>query len=65
MAATVDQAVAYLRQIGPAARQLAEVAPERRPVGEQAIARALAPYASERGIVMAGAILIVTAVRKG
>ncbi len=65
VAATIGEAVAYLRQIGPAARQLAEVPPERRPVGEQAIARAIAPYASERGVIMQGAILIVTAARKG
>jgi SAM-dependent methyltransferase len=60
-AATVDEAMKYLLRIGPAARQLAESEPARRPVGEAALARAIAPYASERGVWMEGAVLLVTA----
>ena len=60
-AGTIDEAAHYLSTIGPAARQLAEVDPPRRPAGEQAIVRALAPYASARGVWMPAAVLVVTA----
>ena len=60
-AATIEQAMKYLVRIGPAARQLAESEPARRPVGEAAMAQAIAPYASERGVWMEAAALIVTA----
>jgi SAM-dependent methyltransferase len=58
---SVDSAAHYFSKIGPAARQLAESDPSLRPEGEAAIARALAPYASARGIWMDAAVLAVTA----
>jgi SAM-dependent methyltransferase len=60
-AATLEEAMQYLLRIGPAARQLAEAEPARRQTGEEALARAMAPYVSERGVWMKGAVLVVTA----
>jgi hypothetical protein len=58
---SVESAADYFSKIGPAARQLAESDPPLRPTGEAAIARALAPYASARGVWMEAAVLAVTA----
>jgi SAM-dependent methyltransferase len=60
-AATVDEAMRYLVRIGPAARQLAESEPAQRARGEAAMSRAIAPHASERGVWMEAAVLVVTA----
>ncbi len=60
-ATTLDEAVEYSLQIGPAARAMAE-APERLKAGlELALREALAPFASARGVVMDGAAFVVTA----
>jgi SAM-dependent methyltransferase len=60
-AMTLEQALAYCRQIGPAARAMAEAAPELRPALDAAVAGALAPFVSERGVWLDAAAFIVTA----
>jgi SAM-dependent methyltransferase len=60
-AATLDEAVAYGLQIGPAARAIAEAPEDRRPPLEAAVRDALAPFASARGVWMDGAAFVVTA----
>jgi SAM-dependent methyltransferase len=62
-AATLDEAVAYSLQIGPAARTIAEAPPELRPALETALREALAPFASARGVWLDGAAYVVTAKR--
>jgi len=65
-AATLEDAMKYLVVIGPAARQLAASEPARRTAGVEAMARAIAPYASPRGVWMKAAALVVSAtVRSG
>jgi len=60
-AATLDEAVAYSLQIGPAARAM-DGAPETlKPALEAALREALAPFASARGVFVDGAAFIVGA----
>src|SRR5262245_33057516 len=59
-AATLDEAVEYSLQIGPAARAMTD-APERlKPALEAALREALAPFASARGVFVDGAASVVT-----
>jgi ubiquinone/menaquinone biosynthesis C-methylase UbiE len=60
-AMTLEQAVSYCRQIGPAARAMADAAAELRPALDAALAGALAPFVRERGVWLDGAAFIVTA----
>lgn len=60
-ARTVEAAVRYARSIGPSARFIASANLEDDPRVSAALAEALAPYATERGIVSASRIFIVTA----
>jgi len=60
-ARTLEEASAYCRQIGPAARAMADAPATLRPALEAAIASALAPFVSERGVWMEAAAFIVTA----
>jgi SAM-dependent methyltransferase len=60
-AATLDEAVAYGLQIGPAARAIAEAPEEQRPRLAAAVRDALAPFVSARGVWMDGAAFVVTA----
>jgi SAM-dependent methyltransferase len=62
-AATLDDAVAYSLQIGPAARAIADAPQELRPALEAALREALAPFASARGVWIDGAAFVVTAKR--
>jgi SAM-dependent methyltransferase len=60
-AATLDEAVAYSLQIGPAARAM-DGAPEAlKPALEVALREALAPFASARGVFIDGAAFVVRA----
>jgi SAM-dependent methyltransferase len=60
-AATLEEALAYSRHIGPAARATADADPKLRPALDDAITAALAPFASARGVWVDAATLIVTA----
>jgi SAM-dependent methyltransferase len=60
-AMTLDDALAYCRQIGPAARAMADADPTLRPALENEIAAALAPFVSERGVWLDAAAFVVTA----
>jgi hypothetical protein len=60
-AATMEEALAYSRHIGPAARATADVDPQLRPALDEAIARALAPFETPRGVWIDAATFIVTA----
>ncbi|HEY2731967.1 MAG TPA: methyltransferase domain-containing protein [Polyangia bacterium] len=60
-AMTLAEATAYCRQIGPAARAMTDAPATLRPALEAAIASALAPFVSERGVWMKAAAFIVTA----
>jgi hypothetical protein len=60
-AMTLDEAVDYCRQIGPAARAIAEAPEALRPSLEAALPAALAPFVSARGVWIDGAALVVTA----
>jgi ubiquinone/menaquinone biosynthesis C-methylase UbiE len=60
-AATVDEAVDYSLQIGPAARAMAEAPDALKPELEAALREALAPFASARGVFMNGAAFVVGA----
>jgi hypothetical protein len=59
--ATLDEAVAYCLQIGPAARAMADARPELEPALEAALREALAPFATARGVFMDGAAWVVSA----
>jgi ubiquinone/menaquinone biosynthesis C-methylase UbiE len=60
-AATLDEAVEYSLQIGPAARAM-DGAPEAvRPALEGALRQAIAPFAGARGVFMDGAAFVVGA----
>lgn len=59
--ATVDEAVEYLFQIGPAARAMADAPEALRPALEAALRESVAPFASTRGVFMDGAAFIVLA----
>jgi ubiquinone/menaquinone biosynthesis C-methylase UbiE len=60
-AMTLDEAVDYCRQIGPAARTIAEAPEALRPTLEGALATSLAPFVGPRGVWIDGAALVVTA----
>jgi SAM-dependent methyltransferase len=60
-AATLDEAVAYSLQIGPAARAMAEAPEGLRPALETALGEALAPFAGPRGVFLDGAAFVVVA----
>lgn len=55
------EALDYARQIGPAARAIADAPEAERPALEEALAAALAPFVGERGVWSDGAAWIVTA----
>lgn len=60
-AATLDEAIAYSFQIGPAARAMADVREDLKPALEGALREALAPFAGPQGVFMDGAAWVVTA----
>jgi SAM-dependent methyltransferase len=60
-AMTLDEAVDYCRQIGPASRCLADAPVERRPGLEAALRAALAPHVTSRGLWLDAAAWLVTA----
>jgi ubiquinone/menaquinone biosynthesis C-methylase UbiE len=60
-AATLDEAVEYSLQIGPAARAMADAPETLKPPLEAALREALAPFASVRGLFMDGAAFAVGA----
>jgi SAM-dependent methyltransferase len=60
-AATLDEAVAYSLQIGPAARAMADALAALKPALEAALREALAPFAGARGVFLDGAAFVVTA----
>jgi SAM-dependent methyltransferase len=60
-AMTLAAAQDYSRQIGPAARAIAEAPEDLRPTLEQAVADSLAPFVTDRGVWMDGACWLVTA----
>src|SRR5262249_6049955 len=62
-ARTLEQAVDYALQIGPAARFIAEAELTGDSRVRPALAAALAPYANERGVVAPACTLLVTARR--
>ena len=59
--ATLDEAVEYSFQIGPAARAMGDVPQTSKPAFAAALRESLAPYASARGVFVDGAAFIVTA----
>jgi len=60
-AATVDEAVEYCLQIGPAARAMAEAPPAFQPALEEALRESLTPFESSRGVFLDGAAFVVRA----
>ena len=58
---TLADALSYGRQIGPAARAIAEAPEGARPALEDAVRDALAPFVTDRGVWMDGAAWLVTA----
>jgi SAM-dependent methyltransferase len=60
-ARTLDEAVEYSLQIGPAARAMAEAPEALKPDLEAALREALAPFVSARGVFMDGAAYVVGA----
>jgi SAM-dependent methyltransferase len=60
-AMTLDEAVDYCRQLGPASRCLGDAPVERRPELETALRAALAPHATSRGLWFDAAAWLVTA----
>jgi len=60
-AATLEEALAYSRHIGPAARAMADADPKLRPALDAAITGALAPFATADGVWTDAAMFIVTA----
>ena len=60
-AMTLEEGVSYCRQIGPAARAMADAPEDLRPQLESAIAAALSPFVSARGLWMDASAFIVTA----
>jgi SAM-dependent methyltransferase len=60
-AATLDDAVEYSLQIGPAARAMADAPETLKAALEAALRDALAPFASARGVFMDGAAFVVGA----
>jgi ubiquinone/menaquinone biosynthesis C-methylase UbiE len=62
-ARTLEEAVEFSLQIGPAARFAAEADPALVPKFRDALFEALVPYAGERGVVIPAHVLVVTAAR--
>jgi SAM-dependent methyltransferase len=60
-AATLDEAVEYSLQIGPAARAMADAPETLKPALEAALREALAPFASAQGVLLDGAAFVVGA----
>jgi SAM-dependent methyltransferase len=60
-AATLDEAVEYSFQIGPAARAMADAPETLKPALEAALREALAPFATAAGVFMDGAAFVVGA----
>lgn len=60
-AATLDEAVDYSLQIGPAARAIAGAPEDLAPALEAALREALAPFATARGVFMDAAAWVVSA----
>jgi SAM-dependent methyltransferase len=60
-AATLDDAVEYSLQIGPAARAMTDAPETLKPALEAALHEALAPFASARGVFVDGAAFVVGA----
>jgi SAM-dependent methyltransferase len=60
-ASSLEEAVAYCLDIGPAGRVLADAGETHRPAFAAALRRALAPFAGQQGVVIPGAVLVVTA----
>jgi hypothetical protein len=60
-AATLDEAVEYSLQIGPAARAMADAPETLKAALEAALRKALEPFASARGVFMDGAAFVVGA----
>lgn len=58
---TLDEAVEFSMKVGPAARILSEVESDLAPKLQLAIERALAPFATARGVWLASGALVVTA----
>lgn len=64
-ALTLDEAVDYCRQIGPASRFLADAPAERRPDLLAVLREALAPHVTPQGLWMDAAVWLVTARNPG
>jgi ubiquinone/menaquinone biosynthesis C-methylase UbiE len=60
-AATLDEAVAYSLQIGPASRAMADAPDDLKPALESALREALAPFATAKGVFADGAAWVVSA----
>ncbi len=60
-AASLDEAVAYAREIGPAARAMAEAPANLQLRLETVLREALAPFVTDRGVFIEGAALVVGA----
>ena len=60
-AATLDEAVEYSLEIGPAARAMTDAPEALKPALEAALREALAPFASARGVFVDGAAFVVGA----
>jgi hypothetical protein len=58
---SIAEAVDFLTQVGPAARSVAEAEPQTRPLLLDALRSALATYDSASGVVLQGAIWLVSA----
>ena len=63
-AATVEEAVEFSLDIGPASRLLADTPADTRTRVAQSVREALTPYASSEGVRLPGAVWIVQALRK-
>jgi SAM-dependent methyltransferase len=63
-ASSLDEAVAYCLDIGPAGRVLADAGEAHRPAFASALRRALASFAGPHGVVIPGAVLVATARNK-
>jgi SAM-dependent methyltransferase len=59
-ARSLEEAVEFLMNVGPAAAALREAAPDDRAAAEVAVAEALAPHVDESGVRLPGAVWIVT-----
>src|SRR5262245_19307879 len=60
-AVTLDEAVEYSLEIGPAARAMTDAPGTLQPARAAALREALAPFAGDRGVLMDGAAFVVTA----